>query len=318
MWQAICSLGVLVCFSISSLSQEALSKNGTFHFETSLVFFQSVAAVAAAAVALALWSPQHKIKPRAEPLELRAMGEWTLMIVAYYASHYFGLASLRHLSYPVHVTFKSCKAIPVALGERLLTTKRHGAAKTLGVVVMCLGAAAFLVGGSASSGSTRSTTALGVGLVSLALLADGVYAGSQVKLDRRCSSEFSLMFYMNAWQGLFSFCSAVATSELVAASRVVWEDPAIARALFAFLLSKSLGTIFVYKLLREAGTLVVATVTTLRKVTSVLVSVVVFRHSLSPLQWLALVAVFAHKHIGNTIHRIMLGRAAGRLEKKVD
>jgi hypothetical protein len=101
-----------------------------------------------------------KVDKAAEPLEPAPLKLWAIVIVAYYASHWCGLASLRHLSYPVHVTFKSCKAIPVVrffcstealkarrcarafqvIGERLLTTKRHSLAKTLGVAVMSFGA----------------------------------------------------------------------------------------------------------------------------------------------------------------------------------
>ena len=102
-------------------------------------------------------------------------------VVGYRAGHWFGLASLPFLSYPVHVTLKSCKAIPVVIGERLLTDRRHAPSKYLGVIAMCVGASAFVVSAMGDA-SDKTTTARGVGLVGCALVADGLYGGFQTKL----------------------------------------------------------------------------------------------------------------------------------------
>lgn len=175
--QGLLSVGVLCCFSVSSLTQEALTskrygaEEAPFHFKNFLLFAQSVAA---AAVALGMLA-----RPRAPRAAGAGDGErhyarWVIVVGAYYASHWLGLASLHHLSYPVHVTFKSCKAIPVVIGERLLTTKRHGAAKLCGVFAMCVGVALFLLfTPEEAAHAERSTSLRGVVLVVGALLADG-------------------------------------------------------------------------------------------------------------------------------------------------
>lgn len=300
MSQAIYSLGVLVCFGMSSLTQEALIK---FRYDSFLVLVQSLSSAIAALIVLAI--RRDSARPRGLP-DKESVGEWALVVIAYYASHYFGLASLRHLSYPVHITFKSCKAIPVAVGERLLTRRRHSLAKSLGVLVMCVGVAAFLLLGESRRGGT--TTTVGIGLVSLALAADGIYAGSQLKLVTRCPSEFWLMLHMNVWQGLLALISALWAGEIPTATAEIMHDPILARDLAAFAVSKALGTLCVYRLLREAGTLVVATVTTVRKVLSVLLSVLAFGHNLHPAQWVALVVVFTHKYLGAALANAMSQR----------
>ena len=139
---------------------------------------------------------------------------------------------------------------------------------------------------------------LGIALVVAALVADGLYAGSQVTLVQRCESPYVLMMHMNAWQGVLALGALVSARELAPALSFIRAHPAILRELTAFVLSKALGTICVYRLLRDSGTLVVATVTTLRKVLSVLLSVVAFGHTLNPLQWLALALIFLHKYFG--------------------
>ncbi|KAH8050421.1 UDP-galactose transmembrane transporter [Aureococcus anophagefferens] len=237
--QGLLSVGVLCCFSVSSLTQEALTskrygaEEAPFHFKNFLLFAQSVAA---AAVALGM------LARGAAPARATASGT-------------------TRAGYPVHVTFKSCKAIPVVIGERLLTTKRHGAAKLCGVFAM--------------------------------------YAGYQTALVSRCASEWTLMLHMNAWQGLLSYATCWSNGdEASRALAFVRAHPDVSLDLGAFLVSKALGTLCVYKLLRESGTIVVATITTLRKVLSVLLSVAIFGHAVGPVQWAALALVFLHKYVG--------------------
>ena len=134
----------------------------------------------------------------------------------------------------------------------------------------------------------------------------GIYGGYQTKLVARCDSEWVLMFYMNAWQALLSACAcAAARGEVGAATAFVAAHPRVARDLALFNVSKALGTLCVYRLLRESGTIVVATVTTLRKVLSVLLSVAYFGHAVGAAQWAALALVFLHAYVGNAIAAVL-------------
>ena len=241
---------------------------------------------------------------------------WVVVVCAYYLSHWLGLASLQHLSYPVHVTFKSCKAIPVVIGERLLTAKRHGAAKQLGVLAMCVGVALFLLftpeegeGGGEGGAPQQATSLWGVALVTGALVADGTYAGYQTSLVSECDSEWTLMLHMNAWQGVMAYASCLGNdAEAGRALAFVRAHPAVTRDLAAFLVSKAVGNLCVYKLLRESGTIVVATITTLRKVLSVLLSVLIYGHAVGPVQWAGIALVFLHKYVGDAAAAALLGR----------
>lgn len=290
---------------MSSLTQEALTTrtyNGTtFHYRNVLLLLQSAAsAVVTSAMMLA-----RRPRPRARRPPRGDYGRWAIVVGAYYASHWFGLASLPLLSYPVHVTLKSCKAIPVVVGERLLTARRHAPAKYIGVAAMCVGASAFFLLHEITGGARRTTPA-GVALVACALISDGIYGGYQTKLVARCDSEWVLMFYMNAWQALLSACAcAAARGEVGAATAFVAAHPRVARDLALFNVSKALGTLCVYRLLRESGTIVVATVTTLRKVLSVLLSVAYFGHAVGTAQWAALALVFLHAYVGNAIAAVL-------------
>ena len=122
--QLLLSAGVLLCFGVSSLTQEALTTRtydgATFRYRNVLLLLQSAASAVVAGAMMLARGP----RPRARRPPRGDYGRWAVVVGAYYASHWFGLASLPLLSYPVHVTLKSCKAIPVVVGERLLTARR--------------------------------------------------------------------------------------------------------------------------------------------------------------------------------------------------
>ena len=123
--QLLLSAGVLLCFGVSSLTQEALTTRtydgATFRYRNVLLLLQSAASAVVAGAMMLARGP----RPRAQRPPRGDYGRWAVVVGAYYASHWFGLASLPLLSYPVHVTLKSCKAIPVVVGERLLTARRR-------------------------------------------------------------------------------------------------------------------------------------------------------------------------------------------------
>ena len=81
-------------------------------------------------------------------------------------------------------------------------------------------------------------------------------------------------------------------------------------------MSKALGTLCVYRLLRESGTIVVATVTTLRKVLSVLLSVAYFGHAVGAAQWAALALVFLHAYVGGAIAAVLRVGSGERLPRR--
>ena len=152
-----------------------------------------------------------------------------------------------------------------------------------------------------------TTSLLGVVLVVFALIADGVYAGAQASLVTR-QSEYVLMGRMNFWQAALAI--ALSSGEFHGAIYQLLDEGSfgLLRDLVTFTVSKALGTLCVYRLLRESGTLVVSTVTTTRKVLTVTLSVVAFGHHLSMIQYIALILVFFHSKFGDAMGRLVLRR----------
>merc|ERR1719482_230319 len=109
----------------------------------------------------------------------------------------------------MQVVIKSCKAIPVMVGETLLAKKQHSLAKQLSV---------------------------GLGLVAMALGCDGIYGPYQNKITAKNPQVTAnhLMFNMNFYEAVLSGALCIADGELKHALAFIREHPAILKPLGAF------------------------------------------------------------------------------------
>ena len=88
--------------------------------------------------------------------------------------------------YPVQVLFKSCKPVPVMLFG-LLLGKKYSIRKYVNVIIITVGVALFMNGGSSlkkssSGGSSADYTFMGALLLSISLCFDGATGAYEDKL----------------------------------------------------------------------------------------------------------------------------------------
>lgn len=83
------------------------------------------------------------------------------------------------------------------------------------------------------------------------------------------------------------------TGEGVDGVRYCMQHPTAAQDIMIFSLCSALGQSFIFLTLRTFNSLMLATVTTTRKFFTILVSVVMFGHALTPAQWGGVALVFA-------------------------
>mmetsp|Transcript_8620 Transcript_8620/g.13259 ORF Transcript_8620/g.13259 Transcript_8620/m.13259 type:complete len:379 (-) Transcript_8620:2586-3722(-) len=327
--------GVIGSFTAFGFAQEAVTKtkfgNGqeVFKYSTFLVLLQSVGnAIVAAIVLFARDGRKVKLSGGV------AAKDWLIVACGYFGAHKCGLSALSYISFPMQVVCKSCKAIPVMLGERLLAGKKHNAAKMCGVFCMSFGVAAFTLLGPKKGGKEMhldAQTMIGLSLVFGALICDGIYGPYQNKIVNSYKpkpNEYHLMFNMNFAQLLISLslclidfhwtpgippskvsprgvaaslCLSFGGGELTDALHFIERHPAIIPYLALFAAAMATGNIFIYKLQAAFGALTVTTVTTMRKLISVVSSVLIFGHTLSPAQWIAVLIVIFYKYEGEIL-----------------
>jgi len=82
-------------------------------------------------------------------------------------------------------------------------------------------------------------------------------------------------------------------SEFVDALTFINSHPSVIMPLAQFALTGALGQLFIFETLQHFGSLTLVTITLTRKLFTMLLSVIVYNHQLTPGQWLGAAVVFA-------------------------
>jgi len=229
----------------------------------------------------------------------------------------FGFASLAHISYPAMVLGKSCKLVPVLIMNVLLYRRKFAPHKYFVVTLVTVGITMFMAFGEQKSGSKaskQSSTAgpwssiIGLTYLLINLAMDGVLNSTQDEIFSKYKvTGQQMMLFMNISSALLNAFLAVLplpyipvlhpsqgrSSDLADALKFLSMHPKAVYPLFQFAITGALGQLFIFETLQHFGSLTLVTITLTRKLFTMLLSVVIYRHKLSPLQYLGATVVFA-------------------------
>eukprot|EP00903_Cladosiphon_okamuranus_P014363 g13336.t1 len=288
---------------VNYVSPVDASVTGRWHYSFVLNACMAMAAILAASVLLLL-TGESKGNPHVKHF-------WRPALSCTLASP-FGYWSLSYITYPLLLLAKSCKLVPVMLVGVVMLGRRHTRAEYLAVALITTGVALFSLkpeafqeaalakegGGDTPVGGSNNL--LGLALVSVNLILDGVTNAEQDRINNRFKAPGSyMMLAINFWILTFhlvylsaGFAIYGAESELARALHFMATFPEVIKNVAAFCGCAGMGQLFVFFIIKEFGSLVNVTVTISRKFFSILISVVVFGHSVVWWQWIGVVCVF--------------------------
>lgn len=198
------------------------------------------------------------------------------------------LALANGLSFPVATLAKSGKMAPVMMGSLLL----GGASYTLREylqVAMIIGGTAVVSMGKKKGSSTSSS--MGVFFIVMSLVLDGVTAGFQKRLKSETAKAgikpkpYDFMFWTNLYMCLTAVVIAIGLGEVQTGTAYCAANPEILSKIIKFALCSAVGQSFIFYTIANFDPLVLSTVTTTRKVFSVMLSIFLKGHSLSAMGW---------------------------------
>jgi len=197
------------------------------------------------------------------------------------------LALANGLSFPVATLAKSGKMAPVMFGSLLLGGASYTLRDYLQVAAIIGGTAIVSMG--KKKGGTSST--LGVTYIILSLVLDGVTAGFQNRLKAETAKagvkpkQYDFMFWTNLFMALTAAVIAVALGEVTSGLEFCTANPEIFEKIVKFAICSAVGQSFIFYTIANFDPLVLSTVTTTRKIFSVLLSIFLKGHSLSLTGW---------------------------------
>ena len=199
------------------------------------------------------------------------------------------LALANGLSFPVATLAKSGKMAPVMAGSLLLGGAKYETREYLQVAAIIGGTAIVSMGKKKAKGGASSS--LGVAFIVLSLIMDGVTAGFQKRLKVATKEAgvspkpYDFMFWTNLFMALTAIVIAAGIGEFTSGMAYVTANPDIFPMIIKFALCSAVGQSFIFYTIANFDPLVLSTVTTTRKIFSVLLSIFLKGHSLSAMGW---------------------------------
>ena len=176
---------------------------------------------------------------------------------------------------------------PVMAGSLLLGGAKYSVREYLQVVAIIGGTAIVSMG--KKKGGPSST--LGIIYIVLSLALDGVTAGFQKRLKTETAKAgvtpkpYDYMFWTNLFMGLTAVVIALGLGEVGSGIAFCSSNPEILSNIIKFSICSAVGQSFIFYTIANFDPLVLSTVTTTRKIFSVLLSIFLKGHSLSLTGW---------------------------------
>lgn len=201
------------------------------------------------------------------------------------------LALAKGVSFPLVTLAKSAKMAPVMIGSLLI----GGAKYTLKdyLIVLSIIGGTTLVSLGKKSGPASSTA--GLICVALSLACDGFTGGAQTRLKaqaKKISGKSLGPMDMMAWSNFFMMLVAIAIAfaqgELFEGIEYIKNSPQLLEKIVRFSLCSAFGQLFIFVTIAKFDPLICTTVTTTRKVFSVLLSIFLNGHAVSTQGWVGI------------------------------
>merc|ERR1712032_223836 len=205
-----------------------------------------------------------------------------------------GTAALAYgLSFPVATLCKSAKMAPVMVGGAFIGGNKYSMRQYLQVVAIIT--ATIMVSMNSKARDGPPSSGLGLICICASLACDGFTGGVQDRIKKESKDRgvkvkpYDMMFWSNTFMFLVALLIAVVLGQVPPGLAFILSNPEILSKMLVFAACSAMGQSFIFFVIAEYGALKCATVTTTRKIFSVLLSILIKGHALKPVGWLGVV-----------------------------
>ncbi|KAK6090789.1 hypothetical protein P3W45_000034 [Vairimorpha bombi] len=199
--------------------------------------------------------------------------------------------SLRFLTYPTVVISKSCKLLSIALMNFIIYRTKLSTRKYFILILTTSSVLLFALGDSSKKESS-SFGITGLFLLIINLAVDGFSNVIQDKIFKEYKvSSLNMMYYLNLIRFVISMILLIMTQNMRYSFTFMYKNPSLAIDLGLSTIFNVLGQLFIFSMIEKHGTIILSTVNITRKILSILVSFIIFGHSLSFIQGISIIGV---------------------------
>eukprot|EP00177_Eucheuma_denticulatum_P003345 GFKZ01006046.1.p1 GENE.GFKZ01006046.1~~GFKZ01006046.1.p1 ORF type:complete len:367 (-),score=53.20 GFKZ01006046.1:749-1849(-) len=296
-----CVVGIIGSLMLYALLQERImttpyftgneeegEDGGYFKYTLLLVFANRFAAGFVAAMVLVFKGDFSELKNKAP------VYKYFMISVSNVIATSCQYEALKWVTLPTQTLAKCAKMIPVMVWGTFMSGKKYTAVEYGVAVFVALGCTVFLVSGNITAKKASDEDSYYGLLLMLGYLGfDGFTSTFQEKLFSGYQMTiYNQMLYVNMCSGLMSIGFLAASGQALESLAFLAKYPAVVADMGILSFSAVSGQFAITYTIKEFGALLYATIMTIRQFLSVFVSNLLFRHGMTPMQWLGAAVVF--------------------------
>jgi len=203
-------------------------------------------------------------------------------------------SSLRYVSFPTQVTFKSGKIVPTMAVGTVVTGTSYGwkdYGKALAITVCVIGFSLSME--HSKSHSENATKLIGVGLMCLFLLCDALTSNGEKRIFNtyEAMSHWQMMFMMALFAVLYTGVSIAFHNPLGLFAFLMRNPMACGHIFFLSVFAVS-GSMFTFHIIKRYGPVIFSIMMTIRQIFSMTFSAILFGHEMSGMSCFFAAAIF--------------------------
>lgn len=201
-------------------------------------------------------------------------------------------------NFPVVMMIRSCSILSVVLVGVLFTgvedlQLKLGRRKIFIAAIATIGIIVFKMFDENDQKREKQTAILGIILMVVSLLADGFLPDFQAVIKSKYKPlPTVLMTEVNKWSAILAFAFSIATGHFIPMFSFIFAHTSLMIDLIAIGVLSTLGQLFVYRLIKQFKQHIVPFIITTRKIFTVGLSILYYKHTIAEMQLIGLVIVF--------------------------
>lgn len=201
------------------------------------------------------------------------------------------ILSSMNINYVLHIVLRSSKFFGVLIFNFMVRSKENKiSSKTLILgFFFTIGVVFFSFKGS--SKNEQPTTLFGLTCASLAFFLDGAVSYFQGKTRNKNMppvSSFCFMQLTNFWCMLASLAFALMNNSLMKGMHILLFHPGVLSIILLLAMFNIIGQFFTFDHINRFGPVSLSLINTIRKICSILLSIVVYNHSMNLPRWIGI------------------------------
>jgi len=289
-WCALYGIGIVFSLVIYGLLQERIMAKPYaghyFSFAIFLVFCNRVVAILFAGIMIIINGETFR---NAAPV-------WKYLAISCsnVAASTCQYAALKYVTFTVQVLGKNFKMMPVMVWGMLISGKRYDKRDWIIATAVMYGIMQFLLTGNIKSSLGVGQCGSGLFLLAAFIVLDGFTSVFQEKLFKEITtSKYNQMFFINFGSAIVSFAWLTLTGGMTNSILFCHQHHELGRDVVYLSVAAVGAQWFIYSQVKDFGALVCAATLNVRQVVSIMLSYAAYGHSITALQVVGLLVVFA-------------------------